>query len=196
VSGYPYIRRQAVSLLVIAGLMVAVTAGPAVAAPPSGVVPGVDIVPPGQEFLTAWRVNNRGQVLLFLSGLIWQRGLYTDIGGLGGGFTGAFGINDAGDVVGDSDLADGTRGVVWRRGRALELDALGAGDEPRRRHQRLGPRRRAYLSGPVRTDPGHRVGHRTTLRRMRQELRAYSKRAADVHAGVVDPGFHRAHRHT
>ena len=123
-SGYPYIRRQAVSLLVIAGL-VAVTAGPAVAAPPSGVVPGVDIVPPGHDFPTAWRVNNRGQVLLFLSGLIWQRGLYTDIGGLGGGFTGAFGINDAGDVVGDSDLADGTRGVVWRRGRALELDALG-----------------------------------------------------------------------
>ena len=121
--------RLAVSGLALAGLMGVVAAGPAPAAARAAivtVVPGVDISPPGDDYQNAWKVNNRGHVVLFVGHLIWHDGQYTDVGTLGGAFTGTWAINDAGDVVGESELADGTNhGFRWRHGRMTDLGTLG-----------------------------------------------------------------------
>jgi probable HAF family extracellular repeat protein len=50
----------------------------------------------------------------------------TDIGTFGGDNSQAFWINDAGQVVGNADLADGThRGFVWSNGKMTQIGALG-----------------------------------------------------------------------
>src|SRR5262249_6035284 len=57
--------------------------------------------------------------------LLWDRGAVTDLGTLGGQASLALAINDAGVVVGESDVAGGTRhAFVWQRGRMVDLNDL------------------------------------------------------------------------
>jgi probable HAF family extracellular repeat protein len=123
VSRRPYIRRLLVLPLILA--VVAGTAAQAVAGPPTRIVRGVDIAGPDAE-TTAWKVNNRGQVLFFAGATIWQDGRYVELGSLGGTYTGGWDLNDAGEVVGDSELADGAvHAFRWSRGRITDLGTLG-----------------------------------------------------------------------
>jgi probable HAF family extracellular repeat protein len=79
-------------------------------------------------------LNNRGQLvgISFLEGdvtshaFIWERGVLTDIGTLGGDNSGAGWINDAGQVAGTADLADGTHhAFIWQHGIMTDLGTLG-----------------------------------------------------------------------
>src|SRR2546427_12748595 len=58
---------------------------------------------------------------------LWQGGTMTDLGGLPGyQFSIAWGINDAGQVVGSSTGADGmTHAVLWEAGVVRDLGNLG-----------------------------------------------------------------------
>lgn len=79
-------------------------------------------------------VNNHSQVAGFsnLAGdqtqhpFFWERGVLTDIGTFGGDNGEAVWMNDAGQVVGTADLADGTHhAFVWQKGRMNDLGTVG-----------------------------------------------------------------------
>ena len=55
----------------------------------------------------------------------WQNGVFTDLGTLGGNFSRAHQVNNAGVIVGESQTADGRyRAVVWENGIIRELPPL------------------------------------------------------------------------
>ena len=60
---------------------------------------------------------------------LWYRNKMTDLGTLGGVFGCAWGLNESGDVTGNSDLAGDQYGVthpfLWRHGRLIDLGTLG-----------------------------------------------------------------------
>lgn len=57
---------------------------------------------------------------------LWQDGVLTDLGTLGGRGSFAADINDVGQVAGTSNTVTGaTVALVWDRGEMVELDALG-----------------------------------------------------------------------
>src|SRR5207249_1789833 len=61
--------------------------------------------------------------------VLWQSGQVTDLGTLGGRSGSAYGINDAGQVVGSSLSADGPiDGFLWRDGVMTKLPTPGNGD--------------------------------------------------------------------
>ena len=76
-------------------------------------------------------VNNRGQVVgtMNLAGdlthhpFLWDRGVLTDLGTLGGTNGEAYWINDAGEIVGRADLTGSTdhHAVLWKNGRIIDL---------------------------------------------------------------------------
>jgi len=76
-------------------------------------------------------VNNRGQVVgtMNLAGdrthhpFLWDRGVLTDLGTLGGTNGEAYWINDAGEIVGRADLAGTTNhdAVLWKNGTVTDL---------------------------------------------------------------------------
>lgn len=58
----------------------------------------------------------------------WAQGIGTDLGTLGGSSSNAFAVNDAGEIVGVSDIAVGSsaqHATVWRNGVAHDLGTLG-----------------------------------------------------------------------
>jgi probable HAF family extracellular repeat protein len=95
----------------------------------------IDVGTLGGTFgLVGGGLNNRGQLVGFSSlegdaarhAFIWERGVLTDIGTLGGDNSGAGWINDAGQVIGTADLADGTHhAFVWRNGQMTDLGTVG-----------------------------------------------------------------------
>jgi probable HAF family extracellular repeat protein len=59
----------------------------------------------------------------------WHAGHLTDLGTLGGRDSYAADINDYGEIVGSSQLPDGsTHAVLWRAGHLTDLGTLGGGD--------------------------------------------------------------------
>src|SRR5271165_3513371 len=76
-------------------------------------------------------LNNRGQVIgtMNLAGdlthhpFLWDRGVLTDLGTLGGTNGEAYWINDASQIVGRADIAGSTdhHAVLWKNGRITDL---------------------------------------------------------------------------
>jgi len=76
-------------------------------------------------------LNNRGQVIgtMNLAGdltrhpFLWDRGVLTDLGTLGGANGEAYWINDAGEIVGRADISASTNhhAVLWKNGKATDL---------------------------------------------------------------------------
>jgi probable HAF family extracellular repeat protein len=79
---------------------------------------------PGGE---AYAINDSGQIAGQDGGAyFYSGGTFTNLGNLGGGTTQVEGINDTGEVVGYSYLADGDfRGFYWIHGTMTALGTLG-----------------------------------------------------------------------
>lgn len=79
-------------------------------------------------------VNNKGQVVgsYFTStgdrAFLWEKGIRKDLGSLGGSFSIAYAINDAGQIVGVSSLPNesAVHGFLWQNGVMKDLGTLGA----------------------------------------------------------------------
>lgn len=84
----------------------------------------------------AYAINNAGQIAGQCKGLdakqperyeavVWRDGAQVRLGTLGGANSEAIGINEAGEVVGTADSADGAaRAFLWREGRMIDLNTL------------------------------------------------------------------------
>ena len=87
----------------------------------------------GGLFSFAISINNAGHVLCQgdasdgFRGFLHRDGARTDIGSLGSGFSSVFGLNNQGDVVGDSytDTFEGPHAFVYRGGSMSDLGTLG-----------------------------------------------------------------------
>ena len=83
----------------------------------------------------ATAINSKGQVLAyaFINGdirsFIWENGTRRFLGSLGGGSTAAFALNEAGQVAGVSNTADGKRrAFLWQNGTMRNLGTLGGAE--------------------------------------------------------------------
>jgi probable HAF family extracellular repeat protein len=67
-------------------------------------------------------VEYTGESDFFPDGVIWTHGVPTDIGNLGGGASYPAAFNDAGAVVGQSQMADGSlHAFIWQHGHMTDL---------------------------------------------------------------------------
>lgn len=88
-------------------------------------------LPVGHTVGEAYGINARGHIVGYSAGknglrraVVWPSAdTVVELDTLGGNFSQAFGINDAGDVVGASTVDHASRAVLWdRRGRAHDLN--------------------------------------------------------------------------
>ena len=67
------------------------------------------------------------------SGFVWERGTVTQLPALAGAVrTEAVSINNAGEIVGESDLATGPRATLWEETRVFDLNDLILARDPQR----------------------------------------------------------------
>lgn len=81
----------------------------------------------GAGWSWAMGINNNNQVVGHSSGraFLWENGVMTDLGSLGTQ-SGAYGINDAGQVVGNTEVpGGGYHAFVWQSGTMTDLGTLG-----------------------------------------------------------------------
>lgn len=96
----------------------------------SSSVAGVEIVPASwPEAVSDGYVAGAYSVHNESRGYVWHKGVFTDLGVLGGGdYTYAYSVNDSGEVVGDSgdfSTSLGVHAFLWRNGTLTGLDGLG-----------------------------------------------------------------------
>jgi probable HAF family extracellular repeat protein len=120
----------------------------------NGDIAGRSALPDGTEHVFFWRhgrmidtgvaagpfdvhLNDRGQIAgevpggdtLNFRAYVWQRGVTTDLGSLGGASVQVFGINDRGEIVGRATTAAGDwHAFRWYRGRMTDLGTLGGAE--------------------------------------------------------------------
>jgi probable HAF family extracellular repeat protein len=77
----------------------------------------LDFIPHGPRRIGTGPGNREGEEPPFgQRGFVWQKGVMTLLGTLGGRYSRAFGINSAGDIVGTSETAEGeVHAVRWTR---------------------------------------------------------------------------------
>jgi probable HAF family extracellular repeat protein len=110
------------------------------APPPGSPLPEFKIVDlgtlPGHDRSVAYAINNASQVVgrscagetTLCHAFLWDAGVMTDLGTLGGEYSVAYGINSAGQVVGGSwDASGSLRAFRWSDGVMIDLGDLGAG---------------------------------------------------------------------
>lgn len=99
--------------------------------------------PDGYEIGNAMAINNLGQVAgniyptgTTYLGCLWDNGIPTELGTLGGNWSNVIGINDAGVIIGGANLIDGylspesgfvqfQHAFAWQEGNMLDLGVLG-----------------------------------------------------------------------
>jgi probable HAF family extracellular repeat protein len=76
----------------------------------------------------AFAVNNSAQVVMtdYSASFLWDDGVATDLGNLGGGYPWAYAMNNVGQVVGGSTTSSGEqRAFLWTDGAMRDLGTLG-----------------------------------------------------------------------
>ena len=100
-----------------------------------GALTDLGVLDPALPYSVAADVNNHADVVggsnvdtgAAMHAFLWRNGTMIDLGTLGGTFSFATGINDAGHVVGDSTTASGeTHGFLWRDGTMTDLGTSNA----------------------------------------------------------------------
>jgi len=88
----------------------------------------VTVLTANGTWLSASDINNGGQIVGTIldqgiaKAMIWKNGTYTVLPGLGGNNDAAYAINEVGQVVGSSAIADGTlHAVLWDHGAVVDL---------------------------------------------------------------------------
>jgi probable HAF family extracellular repeat protein len=84
---------------------------------------------PGGNSSFAYGISGNGQKIVGSSdahAVLWENGTIADLGTLGGSYSVAYGVNDLGQIVGQSSTTDGaTHAVLWDHGTITDLGTLG-----------------------------------------------------------------------
>ena len=130
-SGRRFRRSGAVGAfaLVLTMILAALVLAPRVSG--DGFIRDLGTLYPSEPLSSAYGINQAGQIAgtsqdddgRFSHGFVWDNGTMTDIGSLGGAYTAALGINDAGQVVGRTYNASGyARAFLWESGAMTDLN--------------------------------------------------------------------------
>jgi probable HAF family extracellular repeat protein len=91
---------------------------------------------PGTNASSALAINNHGQIVGSSGGhaALWSGGSIQDLGTLGGATSEAHGMNEGGDIVGESDTSSGPHAFLWKAGSMQDLGVLPGDSSSRADH--------------------------------------------------------------